>query len=258
MSLQFKSVSFGYNKGENIFDRMDLTFRRGEFAAVIGPNGSGKSTLLKLGTGFLRPRQGTVLLNGQDLQILPPRERAKQLAAVFQLTGHTIPYTVEETVLMGRIAHRRWWEVYSAADHEAVRWAMEALDIARHAKKFYSDLSGGEQQRVLLAAALAQKPEIMLLDEPTSALDLGHKFHLLELLEKLAAQENIGIVMISHDLSLAGQYARRIVLLDRGKIAADGSPAEVITPENIQQTYQCRVTVQTGPGGEIAFYRQKS
>ena len=246
MSLQFDRVSFGYNREDNLFENLNLTFRRGEFAAVIGPNGSGKSTLLQLGTGFLRPRQGTVLLNGQDLQIMPSRERAKQLATVFQLARHAIPYTVEETVLMGRIAYRRWWEVYSAADHEAVRYAMEALDIARYAKKFYRELSGGEQQRVLL------------LDEPASALDLGHRFLLLELLEKLAEQENIGIMMISHDLSLAGQYARRILLLDRGRIVADGSPEEVITPENIRQIYQCRVTVLTGPGGEPVFYRQKN
>lgn len=250
MSLQFDRVSFGYNRGENLFEGLDLTFRRGEFAAVIGPNGSGKSTLLKLGTGFLRPRQGTVLLNGQDLQILPARERAKQLATVFQLARHAIPYTVEETVLMGRIAHRRWWEVYSADDREAALHAMEELDIAGYAKKFYSELSGGEQQRVLLAAALAQNPEILLLDEPASALDPGHKFHLLELLEKLAAEKKIGIVMISHDLSLAARYARRIVLLNKGRIVADGSPNKVITAELIRQTYHCNVIILTGPHGE--------
>ncbi len=250
MSLQFHGVSFGYGKGENLFNNLELTFRRGELAAVIGPNGSGKSTLLKLGTGFLRPHDGAVLLNGQDLQNLPSRERAKKLATVFQLARHAIPYTVRETVLMGRIAHRRWWEVYNSADHEAVQKAMESLDIARYAGKFYSELSGGEQQRVLLAAALAQEPEIMLLDEPASALDLGHKFQLLDLLAKLAAEKNIGIVMISHHLSLAAQYTRRIVLLDKGKIAADGSPQEVITQENIRKTYQCHVAILTGPHGE--------
>lgn len=250
MSLQFAGVSFGYTGETLLFDGLDLTFHTGEFAAVIGPNGSGKSTLLKLGTGLLHPGKGRVLLNGQDLQQLSPKVRARQLATVFQLTRHSIPYTVCEMVRMGRIAHRQWWETYTDQDHAAVQHAMDIMDIARYTDKSYGELSGGEQQRVLLAAALAQEPDLLLLDEPTSALDLGHKFQLLELLKNLAEQEKIGIVMISHDLGLSARYARRTVLLDRGRIVADGSPQEVITAENIRQCYQCSVTILQGPAGE--------
>lgn len=251
MSLQFAGVSFGYSPEKQLlFDGLELTFETGEFAAVIGPNGSGKSTLLKLGTGLLRPGKGNVLLNGQDLHSLPSKVRARQLATVFQLVRHSIPYTVREMVLMGRIAHRQWWMRFTEQDENAVRHAMDVMDIARYAEKPYSELSGGEQQRVLLAAALAQEPELLLLDEPTSALDLGHKFLLLDLLKNLAEKEKIGIIMISHDLSLAARYARRTVLLDHGKIVADGTPQEVITAENIRQCYQCNVTILQGPAGE--------
>lgn len=250
MSLVFRKVSFAYSGAEPLFRELDLSFQAGEFAAVIGPNGSGKSSLLKLGTGLLQPDGGQILLNGSDLAGMPHRVRARQLATVFQLTGNAIPYTVQDVVRLGRIAHRRWWEMYTKEDQEAVFHAMASLDIAGYAEKFYSELSGGEQQRVLLAAALAQKPQILLLDEPTSALDLGHKFQLLKLLKDLADTEKIGIVMISHDLALSARYAGRMILLDHGRILADGAPQEVVTGENIRNAYHCDVTILNGPAGE--------
>lgn len=250
MSLRFSRVAFGYSRNRMLFDSLDLTFRRGEFSAVIGPNGSGKSTLLKLASGLLRPVSGQVLLREQDLASMPPRVRARQLAVVFQLVRNVIPYSVQEVVQLGRLAHSRWYAAYREEDRAAVRHAMEELDIARYAASPFCELSGGEQQRVLLAAALAQDPEFLLLDEPTSALDLGHKFRLLDLLKDLARERQIGIVMISHDLGLAARFARRTVLLDHGRIVADGTPEEVITAENMEQCYQCSVTILKGPAGE--------
>lgn len=257
MSLKLEQVTFGYRKEQRLFSKLDLSFRQGEFAAVIGPNGSGKSTLLKLAAGLLLPTGGRVLLHDQDLKDMPPRVRARHLATVFQLARHAIPYTVEEVVLLGRIARRQWWEKYASSDRHAAQEAMESLDIARYARKSYSELSGGEQQRVLLAAALAQEPEMLLLDEPTSALDPGHGFLLLDLLEKLAEEKKIGIVMISHDLTLAAQYARRIVLLDHGRILADGTPEEVLTETNIRKAYNCNVSILHSPEGGVIPVRSR-
>ena len=248
--LAFDRVSFAYPGKGPLFTGLDLAFRAGEFAAVIRPNGSGKSTLLKLGCGMLAPRSGAVRLDGKPLRTYSDRERARKLAVTFQLASRTIPYRVRDLVMLGRIAHRKICEPYRADDAKAVEKALSDMGIANDAESFYDELSGGGQQRVLLAAALAQEPEMLMLDEPTSALDFGNRFRLLVLLRKLAEERGLAVVMISHDLDLAARFARRIVLLHEGRIAADGAPAEVVTPENIRACYQCPAEVVSGPSGE--------
>ena len=248
--LKFEHVSFAYPGREKLFDGLDLAFRKGEFTAVIGPNGSGKSTLLKLGCGMLRPAAGRIVLDGRPLAELPAKERARRQAVTFQLASRTIPYRVRDLVMLGRIAYRKFYEPYRAEDAAATDRAIADMGIADHAGRFYDELSGGEQQRVLLAAALAQEPEMLLLDEPTSALDLGSRFRLMKLLRDLAVRRKLTVVMISHDLELAARFARRLILLHEGKIVADGGPADVVTPENIRFAYRCPAEVVIGPSGE--------
>lgn len=248
--LKLEHVSFAYPGREKLFADLDLAFRAGEFAAVIGPNGSGKSTLLKLACGMLRPAAGTVRLDGRSLRECSAKERARKLAVTFQLANRTIPYRVRDLVMLGRIAHRKFYEPYGGRDAAAVSRALDDLGIAEYADRSYDGLSGGEQQKVLLAAALAQEPEMLLLDEPTSALDLGNRFRLMKRLRKLTKERGLGVVMISHDLELAARFARRLILLHEGKIIADGGPADVVTPENIRFAYRCPAEVIVGPSGE--------
>ncbi len=250
LELQFQNVDFRYRRDREVFLGLDLHFRQGEFTAVIGPNGSGKSTLLRLGCGMLRPDAGHILLGDRDMRMISSRERACRLAVTFQLAGRTLSGKVRDLVMLGRISRRLWWQGFTVQDREAADRAMDKMQILDRAETPYGELSGGEQQRVLLAAALAQEPELLLLDEPTSALDFGHKYELLALLRKLAATGNTGIIMISHDLDLAARFADRIILLHHGRIAADGAPDEVITPENISACYGFPAAVIRGPAGE--------
>ena len=248
--LKFEHVSFAYPGRGTLFADLGLAFRKGEFAAVIGPNGSGKSTLLKLACGMLRPAAGQIVLDGRPLADLPAKERARKLAVTFQLADRTIPYRVRDLVMLGRIAHRKFYEPFGDRDAQAADRALASMEMADCAERPYAELSGGEQQRVLLAAALAQEPEMLLLDEPTSALDFGNRFRLMKLLRQLAAERGLCVVMISHDLELTARFARRLVLLHEGKIVADGGPADVVTPENIRLCYRCPAEVVIGPSGE--------
>ena len=220
MSLKLEQVTFGYRKEQRLFSKLDLSFRQGEFAAVIGPNGSGKSTLLKLAAGLLLPTGGRVLLHDQDLKYMPPRVRARHLATVFQLARHAIPYTVEEVVLLGRIARRQWWEKYASSDRHAAQEAMESLDIARYARKSYSELSGGEQQRVSIARSVARQPKILIADEPTGNLDKLTRAEIIDLLQKI---NDFGttVLVTTHDENIVNHLQKRVITLKDGRIIGD-------------------------------------
>ncbi len=248
--LVFENLSFGYPGEELLLRDFNLSFAPGEFVGVIGPNGSGKSTLLHLGCGYLKPRSGRVLLDGKDVRSYSGRTRAARLAVLPQLIRSNLPFTVEEIVRMGRIAHRGIFDFWRGEDTGAVEGALEAVGLGGKRKRHFEALSGGEKQRAMLAAALAQEPEILLLDEPTSALDLGHKLHLMNQLKELARDRGITVAAISHDLELLGRYAGRLVLLKDGRILKDGAPAEVMTSQWIEAAYGCRVEVMRGKSGE--------
>ncbi len=248
--LVFENVSFGYPGEGLLLEDFNLSFDAGEFVGVIGPNGSGKSTLLHLGCGYLKPRAGRVRLEGRPVGAYSGRERAAQLAVLPQLIRTDLPFTVEEIARLGRIAHRGIFDFWRPEDSAAVERALETVGLAAKRKRRFEALSGGEKQRAMLAAALAQEPKILLLDEPTSALDLGHKLELMARLRELAETRKIAVVVISHDLELLGRYAGRLVLLKDGRILKDGAPAEVVEPGWIEKAYGCRVEVMRGRNGE--------
>jgi iron complex transport system ATP-binding protein len=226
---------------------VSLDVHAGEVLALIGPNGVGKSTLLHACSGTLKPIGGRVLIDGRDAQRLRVEERAKLIAVVPQAVRLPEVFNVGETVLMGRTPYLGWLGRESAADRSAVQAALERTATLDLADRPLGELSGGEQQRVMIARALAQSARILLLDEPTAHLDLKHQANVLSLVGDLAHRENYAVLIALHDLNLAAQYADRVALLSNGAVAAIGSPEAVLTAENLSPAYGLHITVYEHP-----------
>jgi iron complex transport system ATP-binding protein len=236
--------------GTLIVDGVALDVSRGEWVTVIGPNGAGKSTALRA-IGGLLPFTGTVELDGTPVDRLHRRERAKTIATVTQ--SPTVPpgMRVLDYALLGRTPYIPPLGRESATDLAAVDDVLESLDVARFADRRLETLSGGERQRVFLARALAQGAGILLLDEPTSALDIGHQQEVLELIDRLRDERALTVLMTMHDLTTAGEYADRMVLLAEGTVVAAGTAREVLTEENLAKHYRVRVRVIEGDHGPL-------
>ncbi len=243
-ALAFRSVRFAYREAP-VFDGLSLELAEGELAAVLGPNGTGKTTLIRLAAGSLRPEAGSVMLGGRDLASIPSAERARSVAVVPQESRPAFEFTAREVVRMGRAPHLGFLGLESRRDVEVVDEAMRRTAVSDLSERPFLGLSGGERQRVILARALAQEPRLLLLDEPTAFLDLRHRLLLYELLTRLNRETGLTLLIASHDLDLAGRFANRIVLLRSGAVAADGPPAEVLTPENLRRVYGVRAEVRT-------------
>jgi len=230
--------------GRQVVREVTAEIETGDWVALIGPNGAGKTSLLRAVAGLL-PCDGSVSLEGASLAELGRRERAQRLALVPQ-EPRTPPWlTVAEYVLMGRTPYLRPLAREGDADHDAAARALSRLDLDELAERTLGTLSGGERQRVVVARALAQEASIVLLDEPTASLDIGHQQQALDLLDALRETEGLTLVAAMHDLTLAAQYADRVLLLDQGRVVADGAPAEVLTEEALAQHYGARVRVVT-------------
>lgn len=245
-AFQLEDVTAGYGR-DPVLRRLSLAVAPGEKVALLGPNGAGKSTLLRVVTGLLKPRAGSVRLDGVDVRGMPPAQRARRVAVVPQELTTPMAFTVEEMVLMGRTATLPRWQRPAAAEWEAVERAMDEADVSALRARFFMELSGGEKQRVALALALAQEPQTILLDEPTSHLDLHHKFDIMRLIERLNRDKGITVLMVSHDANLAAEVCGRIVLLHRGEIVADGPPRAVLREDILQKVYPCRWRVKEDP-----------
>lgn len=220
----------------------------GGWLALIGPNGSGKSTLIRACAGLVR-HSGVIRASGADLASLGARARARLIGYVPQEPVLPPDVTVAEYVLLGRTPHLGYFGNAGPGDRAVAGEAMERLDVSRYERRPLAHLSGGERQRVVLARALAQRPRVLLLDEPTSMLDIGHEQAVLDLVDSLRRSDGLTVVSALHDLTLAGQYADELVLLDGGRVAAAGTAADVLTGELISRVYAARVTVTPGPDG---------
>ena len=223
--------------------------RPGEVVAILGPNASGKSTLLKLVSGALAPLSGRVLLNGVAVHGLDPRTRARLIAVVQQESPLLFPARVWEFVLQGRHAYGRGLRFESEEDLAIARGALAQVGAEHLSDRWMDQISGGEKQRVILARALAQQPVLLLLDEPTLHLDIGAQVDLLEALRRLAALHRYTVVVVTHELNLAGEYADQIVLLQRGRTLRVGAPANVLQRELLEQVFQTPLSVELGPSG---------
>jgi iron complex transport system ATP-binding protein len=244
-------VGFAYPSAPaGAFAIRDLSFevRPGETFGVIGPNASGKTTLVRLLSKVLAPSAGRIRLGDADVAGLSGAQVARQVAVVPQDVPRGFPHTVEELVLMGRYprAPRRFFE--SPDDRAAARRAMEAAGVLELRETLLERLSGGERQRVMLARALAQEPRLLVLDEPTAHLDLRYQVECVGLLGRLNAEQGLSVVVVSHDLDLAGHLCHRLLLLSEGRPVRQGSPDFVLDPVALEAAYGCPVSVDRDPG----------
>jgi iron complex transport system ATP-binding protein len=252
--LSVEQVSYAYSASPSqapLFTVEATSFqaRPGEIVGILGPNASGKSTLLKLIAGVLAPLSGRVLLNGFPTHTLTPRIRAQHIAMVQQESRLLFPARAWEFVLQGRHAHSRALRFESAEDTIIARNALAQVGAEHLSDRWMDQISGGEKQRVILARALAQQPLLLLLDEPTLHLDIAAQVDLLDTLRKLSAQNRYTVVVVTHELNLAAEYADQVVLLQRGKSLRVGPPAIVYQRELLEQVFQTPITVELGSSG---------
>jgi len=226
-----------------VLDDVSFTAAAGEIVGIIGPNGSGKTTLLKILARTLVPKRGYVRILGRDVRELRTRDLARQVAVVPQSSTVTFPFRVSEIVLMGRNPYLSRMPFEAQTDRRIAADAMRATDTFDLADRRITELSGGELQRVIIARALTQQPNVLLLDEPTAHLDIRHQIGIYDILTRLNVEQGLTVVVVSHDLNLAGLYCRRLVLLSEGRTAARGSPDEVITEKNLDRVYGVDVPV---------------
>ncbi len=245
-AVALEQVNFTYG-GPELFDSFGLEVEAGEFLGVIGPNGAGKSTLLRLMAGLLRPSAGQVSVMGTDLGGMSRREVARLVAVVPQESHFAFDYTVHDVVMMGRNPYLGRLERPGSRDRESVGKALDFVDAQGLADKPVTQLSGGEKQRVVLARALAQETDLLLLDEPTAHLDIQHQESFVLLLKRLNAQGKT-VVLLSHDLNLASVACSRILLLDKGRTAACDVPEKVLTLELIRSVYGVETVLTRHPG----------
>lgn len=210
----------------------------GTLTSLLGPNGSGKSTLLKLLAGGLEPAEGRVALDGRDLNRWPPRALAQRLGVVPQIEHVPFPVTVHDLVAMGRYPHLGPWRSPGPADRDAIAGALERCGVGPLSDRPFQSLSGGERQRVRIARALAQNPRVLLLDEPTASLDMRYEMSIFRLLDRLRTDEAVSVLVVTHNVNLAARFSDRVMLMKDGRVAFDGVPEEVVTPDCIQAVYE--------------------
>ncbi len=244
--IEVNSVSFRYHE-EWVLQGVSFRVEKGEFVGVIGPNGSGKTTLLKILYRLLAPQKGEIRFELVSMKKMDRRDIAKRIAVVAQETQLLFPFSVLETVLMGRSPYLGHLMFESEKDLEIAKKAMEWTRILPFSERSIDELSGGERKRVFIARALAQEPEVILLDEPTVNLDIHHQTDFLDLILTLNRERGLTIVMASHDINIASEFCDRLILLQGGRIIQMGTPKEVVTKENIESVYGCKVWIDQHP-----------
>ncbi len=252
--LSVEQVSYAYSPNPSqaplfTLEASSFQARSGEIVAILGPNASGKSTLLKLIAGALAPLSGRVLLDGFVTHTLSPRMRAQRIAMVQQESPLLFPSRAWEFVLQGRHPYGRSLRFESDADVVIARNALAQVGAEHLTDRWMDQISGGEKQRVILARALAQQPLLLLLDEPTLHLDIGAQVDLLDTLRRLASDNRYTVVVVTHELNLAADYADQVVLLQRGRSLRVGPPAAVYQRELLEQVFQTSLSVELGSSG---------
>jgi iron complex transport system ATP-binding protein len=255
--LQASELSYGYSSGDRrtpsfTLDQVSVSVERGSLTGLLGPNGCGKTTLLKLLSGVLQPAHGVVSLNGISLAGRSRRDIARHLAVVPQETHPAFDYTVMEMVLMGRHPHLGAFELEGPRDLALARDALAATGTDHLAGRAYMTLSGGEKQRVVIASALTQSPDVLLLDEPTASLDLGYQLEVAGLLRRLNLERGVTIVLATHDLNLAASLCDWLILMRDGRVLAQGPTRDVLTAASIRRVYDVEAEVSFhGAAGHV-------
>jgi iron complex transport system ATP-binding protein len=249
--LQATDISFAYGRrraaSQRVLDGVSLAVERGTIVGLLGPNGSGKTTLLRILAGVLAPQSGSVTIDGRPIEQMSRRDLARRVAVVPQETHSTFDFSVIDMVLMGRYPHLGAFELEGAEDQAIARDALAATGTAELEARPFATLSGGEKQRVVIASALAQASDVLLLDEPTAALDLGYQFEITALLRRLNADRGTTMIVSTHDLNLVAALCERVVLLKQGQVVAHGATEATLTPEHIRLLYEVEADVQFHP-----------
>jgi len=256
-ALVAQAVRAGYG-ARVVLGGCDLALRDGEIVAIVGPNGAGKSTLLRVLAGLIAPRAGSVSLDGRDVRTFDRRALARRVAVVPQVFETLFPFTVREIVMLGRTARLPLLGRRSPDDVAAVQRALTVFGIADLAERRIDEISGGERQRAVLAMALAQGGDVLLLDEPTAHLDPAHQLTTLALLRDLARARGLAIVAALHDLNLAATVATRVVVLERGVVVADAPPRDAFEPELVARVFGSGLRVELRDGRPLVFPRPLS
>ncbi len=244
--IEVKSLTCGY--GSKVVLR-DITFKlkTGEFIGIVGPNGSGKTTLLRAMSRLIKPCKGSILFKEEDIWAKEPRELAREIAVVSQ-SAFFNHMTAEEFILLGRIPHRGSLQfMETKEDMDALQRAMSLTDTLKLREKFLDEMSGGERQLTVISRALAQEPKLLLLDEPTAHLDITHQVGILDLIRKLNKEFGLTVVMVLHDLNLAGEYCERLIMINEGRTHKIGCPDEVLNYQTIEEVYKTVVVVKKNP-----------
>lgn len=244
--IAVKNLNTGYSRNVPVLKNVSFNVQQGELIGIIGPNGAGKSTLLKTLRGLLPPIEGTVEINGRLTTELTDREFACNVAYLQQSVELTFGYSNKEIVMAGRYPRLQWWQRESAEDEKIVEACMEYTGVENLMDKPANAISGGQRQRVLLAKVLAQQTPILFLDEPSTGLDIFYQEEIYRFCRELCAAGKT-VLMVVHEMSLAGKFCSRLMLVGQNKILADGTPEEVLTGENLSRAYRVPVDVVTNP-----------
>ncbi|MBS3816588.1 MAG: ABC transporter ATP-binding protein [Candidatus Thermoplasmatota archaeon] len=245
--IRLDEVTTGYKEKKPVLKELNLAMEEDQFIGVVGPNGSGKSTLVKCITRVLDPWEGTVKLDGEDISGLSRKQIAKTAAVVPQDTFISFPYSAKEVVLMGRSPYLGRFENYDEKDQKIAERAMKNTQTYRFRERKINELSGGEMQRVIVARALTQEPDLLLLDEATSHLDIGHKKEIMDTIKEKNEKEDLSVLSVHHNLNLAARYCDKILLLDEGEKHAFGRPEKVLTNSHLRAVYGIEAEVHEHP-----------
>jgi iron complex transport system ATP-binding protein len=242
MDLELKNINVKLGD-KNIIEDISLAVSKGEFVGIIGPNGSGKSTLLRTIYRIIQPNSGMILLDGQNLKDVKLSESAKKMGVVGQFNSINFDFTVLDMVMMGRTPHKSLLGSDTPADYAIAMESIRKVGMEKHVNRSFSTLSGGEKQRIILARALTQQPQLLILDEPTNHLDIKYQLQILSIVKSLG----IGVLAALHDLSLAAMYCHRLYVLKEGNVITSGVPNEILTPELVRDVYEIECDIQKNP-----------
>ncbi|GGE53038.1 iron(3+)-hydroxamate import ATP-binding protein FhuC [Pullulanibacillus camelliae] len=246
VTLSTQQLQVGYGDKVIIQD-LSLHIPEGEITCIIGPNGCGKSTLLKTLARIQRAKSGSIFLDGKAIQDIPTKEIAKQMAILPQTPGAPNGLTVYELVSFGRSPYKKGYGKLTNKDRDVIEWALEVTGTDEFRDQAIDALSGGQRQRAWIAMAIAQETELLMLDEPTTYLDLAHQLEVLKLLERLNKEEQRTIVMVIHDLNHAARFSNYMVAMNSGAIIKEGTPFDVMTPENLRHVFNIEADIIQDP-----------
>jgi iron complex transport system ATP-binding protein len=245
--LVIEKLFFSYEKNLDVLRNINLNIKTGEFVGIVGPNGCGKSTLINILCRVLELDKGKILIDNISFHKISQNELAKRVSVVPQESYFEFDFTALEIVLMGRLPYLSRFQLEGPKDHDLAKKAMQKTKCWKFKDKYMRQLSGGEKQRVILARALVQEPKLLLLDEPTSHLDLNFQYDVLDLISDMNKKKKITIISVFHDINLASKYCSRLILMDKGKVIADGKPLDVINSENLSKIYDFNIILKQHP-----------